>query len=369
MYSATIDREKLAAALSAFKGLVRRNPNFPILESIQINAKPQFIEIIGTNFDQTMSRTVPVAGSGEASFAVHFERAARFIEAAISSEATIAFEDKTVTFRAGRSRASLPTLNPDIPIPEPLELPSKFTIETSELARAWRFCGSAVSSEETRYYLLGIYLDTMNETPVAVATDGRVLSLTKISISGDLERKPIIPSAFFPLACNSGTETLEIAASDTAITASWEMGFIRSKLIDGTYPDWQRMLSRHTAQASVACKRSELTEAARRTLAASDSNILGFLANSSLRMRSHNGGPNPDSEDEIDCGLESQNMSETFGVDGRHLISSLDAFKPHGDDLKIAMSSANGLLLSVGGSDDLRLVMAYAARFYPEARE
>ena len=130
-----------------------------------------------------------------------------------------------VAIKAGRSRFALQALPPeDFPDLNAGDLANRFTLKASELKGLVEKTRFAISTEETRYYLNGIYLHEVssNQTLRAVATDGHRLARAQ----GD-------------------DGEVEVALSASKIRFSFNGLTLTSKLIDGTFPDYERVIPRN----------------------------------------------------------------------------------------------------------------------------
>lgn len=139
------------------------------------------------------------------------------------------------------------------------------TIPAGELGRLLSTCRHAISTEQTRYYLNGIALQSRGGRLVAVATDGHRLAMTRSSV--DLEGMPdiIIPApavGTILAACNSGVDA-RVRLSDTRICVAVGLVTITSKLIDGSFPDYERVIPRDHDTFATVCA-TDLAEAIKR---------------------------------------------------------------------------------------------------------
>lgn len=167
-----------------------------------------------------------------------------------------------ISIEAGRSRFSLQVL-PAHDFPEmkiAAGFPHKFTVSSADFAAAVTACGFAVSTEETRYYLNGIFLHPTaagaeQDGLVLVATDGHRLSKRFVKADTGPDVTPvIIPrqsiKVIEKILPKAGEITIEL--SETLIRFSGGTSLITSKLIDGTFPDYARVVpSSHEMEATI----------------------------------------------------------------------------------------------------------------------
>jgi DNA polymerase-3 subunit beta len=153
---------------------------------------------------------------------------------------------------AGRSRFSLACLpTEDFPVLSGGDLPHKFTVTSADLKNLIDRTRFAISTEETRYYLNGIYLHSAERKGVkvlrSVATDGHRLASVDVPLPSGAAGMPgvIVPRK----AVNELRKLIDdldgdvgIALSDTKIRFAFEGAVLTSKLIDGTFPDYDRVI-------------------------------------------------------------------------------------------------------------------------------
>jgi DNA polymerase-3 subunit beta len=172
----------------------------------------------------------------------------------------------SMTVRAGRSVFSLACLPPeDNPLMASGDLPYAFTLAAGDLKRLIDRTRFAISTEETRYYLNGIYLHSTknNEVPVvrAVATDGHRLARVEMTAPEGAAGMPgvIVPRKTVlelrKLIEEGAEEEVQIALGDSKIRVQVGEAALTSKLIDGTFPDYDRVIPTNNEKVlEVECK-------------------------------------------------------------------------------------------------------------------
>ena len=152
-----------------------------------------------------------------------------------------------VKLKAGRSRFSLQALNAeDFPSMGAADMPCRFDLPAKALAAALDAVSFAISTEETRYYLNGVFLHAVDGGVMLVATDGHRLAKRFIALPDGMTGPPgiIIPrktvNVLAKILPKDGV--VEISASDAKIMIQTPETRLTSKLIDGTFPDYQRVI-------------------------------------------------------------------------------------------------------------------------------
>lgn len=250
----TIPRDTLAPALAALSHIVERRNTIPILSNILLAAKGQSLTLRATDLDIMAQTSLPceVAETGALTLPAH---TLADIVRKLPAGAAITLEgdgDKSTTLRSGRSRFQLQTLpESDFPDIAAGTFGHSFTLAATALAEIIASTEFAISTEETRYYLNGVHFHTMEDdgAPVlrAVATDGHRLARLQIAAPEGAAGMPaiIVPrktvGEIARLAKDhKGDVGIELSATKIRLTAGATT--LTSKLIDGTFPDYQRIL-------------------------------------------------------------------------------------------------------------------------------
>jgi DNA polymerase-3 subunit beta len=168
------------------------------------------------------------------------------------SQVSLETADNRLTVKAGRSRFSLPTLpRDDFPVIVEGDLPTAFEIPARTLAELIDRTRFAISTEETRYYLNGIFFHVTDDELKAAATDGHRLARFTIPRPDGAEG---MPDVIVPRKCVAELRKLleealdtnvlvDLSASKVRFTLGGENGVVlTSKLIDGTFPDYTRVI-------------------------------------------------------------------------------------------------------------------------------
>ncbi len=254
---ATIERATLLRCLSHVQSVVERRNTIPILSNVLIEAEgDNSLKVMATDLDlqvvEHMEASVEDAGSITVSAHLLFDIARKLPE---GSQVSLETAENRMTVKAGRSRFSLPTLpRDDFPVIVEGDLPTSFEIPAKTLAELIDRTRFAISTEETRYYLNGIFFHVSDEDqPVlkAAATDGHRLARFTIARPDGAEGMPdvIVPrKAVAELRklleeSMDGNVQVDLSASKIRFTLGGEGGVVlTSKLIDGTFPDYSRVI-------------------------------------------------------------------------------------------------------------------------------
>jgi DNA polymerase-3 subunit beta len=255
---ATIERATLLRCLSHVQSVVERRNTIPILSNVLIDADAGgSVRVMATDLDlqvvETMSASsVDQPGAITVSAHLLFDIARKLPE---GSQVSLTTSDNRLEVKAGRSNFKLPTLpRDDFPVIVEGDLPTSFEIPARMLAELIDRTRFAISTEETRYYLNGIFLHVTDEDePLlkAAATDGHRLARFTLPRPEGAAGMPdvIVPrKAVGELRklleeALDGNVLIDLSASKIRFTLGGEGGVVlTSKLIDGTFPDYSRVI-------------------------------------------------------------------------------------------------------------------------------
>jgi DNA polymerase-3 subunit beta len=255
---ATIERATLLRCLSHVQSVVERRNTIPILSNVLIDADAGgSVRVMATDLDlqvvETMSASsVDQPGAITVSAHLLFDIARKLPE---GSQVSLTTNDNRLEVKAGRSNFKLPTLpRDDFPVIVEGDLPTSFEIPARVLAELIDRTRFAISTEETRYYLNGIFLHVTDEDePLlkAAATDGHRLARFTLPRPEGAAGMPdvIVPRKAVGELRKLLEESLDsnvlvdLSASKIRFTLGGEGGMVlTSKLIDGTFPDYSRVI-------------------------------------------------------------------------------------------------------------------------------
>ena len=249
---ATIERATLLKGLGHVHSVVERRNTIPILSNVLIEAGEDGIRLMATDLDLQINETVEanVTESGSTTVPAHtfFDIVRKLHE---GSQVELIAAEGRMQVNAGRARFTLATLpRDDFPVIAEGELPTRFELPAGTLRQIIDKTRFAISTEETRYYLNGIYLHVSDEAqPVlkAAATDGH--RLARVTVPRP-EGAQGMPGVIIPRKCvgelrkllDEVDGTVQISLSDSKIRFGLGNAVLTSKLIDGTFPDYSRVI-------------------------------------------------------------------------------------------------------------------------------
>jgi len=248
-----VERGAFLKALGHVQSVVERRNTIPILSNVLIEATAEgSLKLMATDLDLQINESVPAAvdtpGATTVSAHTLFDIARKLPE---GSQVQLAAAEGKMTIVAGRARFQLGTLpRDDFPVIAEGELPVQFELPAETLKQIIDKTRFAISTEETRYYLNGIFWHVADDgQPVlkAAATDGHRLARVTLPRPDGAEGMPDI---IIPRKCVAELRKLldeidgSVGVSLSSSKIRFDMGqaLLTSKLIDGTFPDYSRVI-------------------------------------------------------------------------------------------------------------------------------
>lgn len=251
----TIERSVLMKSLGHVQSVVERRNTIPILSNVKLEAREGSLGLNATDMDldivEKIDAEVQQPGATTAPAHTFFEIVRKLPDGA-QVEVSYDPEGGQMTLRSGRSRFSLSCLPvEDFPAMAGGDYGHSFGIAAADLRALIDRTKFAISTEETRYYLNGIYLHATQSEGVdvlrAVATDGHRLARVEIPLPQGAAGMPgvIVPRKTVlelrKLIEETGMD-VTVSLSDSKIRFAFDDAVLTSKLIDGTFPDYERVI-------------------------------------------------------------------------------------------------------------------------------
>jgi DNA polymerase-3 subunit beta len=251
----TIERTALLKALGHVQSVVERRNTIPILSNVLLSADRKGLSFAATDLDMEMmdaaDATVDTPGQITAPAHTLYEIVRKLPDGA-DVELRYTGDDPRLSVSAGRSRFALPVLPAgDFPVMSSEGLSVRYTLMKEDLARLIDKTRFAISTEETRYYLNGLYLHVVSGAGEAqlraVATDGHRLALAETPAPEGAAGGPgvIIPRKTVDQVrrlLDDGSGPVEVQVSQAKVRFEFGRASLTSKVIDGSFPDYMRVI-------------------------------------------------------------------------------------------------------------------------------
>lgn len=251
----SIDRAALLRSLNHVQSVVERRNTIPILSNVLMKAEDGVLSLSSTDMDleinESVAANITLAGATTAP-AHTFHDIIRKLSDGVDVEIELNAEGTQMTVRSGRSQFKLSCLPvADFPEISANELPNGFSIPASDLRALIDRTKFAMSTEETRYYLNGIYVHEADKDGVkvlrAVSTDGHRLARFEMPLPDGASGMPgvIVPRKAvgeIRKLIEDAADVIQVTLSENKIRFAFDHIVLTSKLIDGTFPDYQRVI-------------------------------------------------------------------------------------------------------------------------------
>jgi DNA polymerase-3 subunit beta len=319
----TIEKPGLVNALAHITSIVERKNTIPILGNVLLSASTGVLTIKGTDLDIEVTSTVHanVDVSGETT--VSAQMLSDIVKKAPNGS-LISFDlDKDgLTIKFGRSRFHLATLEArDFPLMANAEYDVSFELSAHDIGRLFGKTAFAMSTEETQYYLCGVYFHHTGEGVTAVSTTGQ--KLAKVTVD-DMTEFPgvIVPRKTVTGLAKSMTDNpVTVSVSQYKIRFSSGNTVIVSKVIDGSFPDYARVIPKSLPNVAVAVA-SEMRAASERVAMVSDDKARAVtltMGDGVIGLRSK--GSTSEAEDAVDAAVDGEFIQ--IGFNSRFLAEAL----------------------------------------------
>ncbi len=264
----TVERAQLLKSLGHVHRVVERRNTIPILGNVLVRADGALLALKATDLDLEVTETLPaeVGVGGATTVPAHmFYDIVRKLPDGSQIVLETDGDRPVMVIRAGRSRFTLQTLaESDFPDLAAGEMSHSFTLTATDLKRMIDRTQFAISTEETRYYLNGIYLHSAGAAKAAtlraVATDGHRLAQFDLPLPAGADNLPgvIIPRKTVgevQRLIEDGETEIGVELSQSKIRITLGNIVLTSKLIDGTFPDYGRVIPQNNDKELVVDKR------------------------------------------------------------------------------------------------------------------
>src|SRR5258706_1137562 len=292
-------RDELLAPLAAVSGIIERRHTLPILSNVLIDGSADALSFLATDIEIQISARSGLGGAREARALTVGARKLLDILRALPEDAEISLQpqDKRLLVKAGRSRFSLQTLPAeDFPrLAKASGEVARFAMPQKALRRLLGLVQYAMAQQDIRSYLNGLLMVVEGGELKLVATDGHRLAFASLTLDASVPRQEaIVPrKTVVEMAKLLAESDDEVKIELSATQAAFSFGAIElvSKLIDGKFPDYTRVIpTQHKNRMQV--EREPLRQALQRAAILSNEKFRGVrwvLTDCSLKIVSSNG--------------------------------------------------------------------------------
>jgi DNA polymerase-3 subunit beta len=355
-------REGLLKPLQAVIGVVERRQTMPILANVLLVAKDGELSVTATDLEVELVATTAVQVDSPGEVTVPGRKLLDICRALPEdAEVAISQSGEKLLLKSGRSKFSLTTLPAaEFPTVEDINAGQRIDVSQALLGRLLEKTHFSMAQQDVRYYLNGLLLETGGSALRAVATDGHRLALSEVALADSKtpEQQVIVPrkGVLELQRLMSGEGELGIELGTNHIRIQLEGIRFTSKLIDGRFPEYERVIPSDTSNAMQA-DRTSFRAALQRTAILSNEKYRGIrlvIRKGSLVLQAHN-PEQEEAEEELEIQYEGDEIEIGFNVN--YLLDALGAIESETVNLAVVDSNSSALLTEPGKDDCKYVVM------------
>ncbi|WP_394252383.1 DNA polymerase III subunit beta [Vibrio profundi] len=362
----TIERSHLIKPLQQVSGALGGRPTLPILGNLLLKVEDNVLSMTATDLEVELISRVTLEGDFEAGSITVPSR--KFLDICRglpdSSIITVVLDGDRIQVRSGRSRFSLATLPAaDFPNIEDWNSEVEVSVTQAELRGLIEKTQFSMANQDVRYYLNGMLFEIEGSTLRSVATDGHRMAVSQTTLGADFAQKQIIvprkgvQELVKLLDAPEQPVTLQIGNSN--VRAEVNNYVFTSKLVDGRFPDYRRVMPQNTTKTLEAgC--DELRSAFSRAAILSNEKFRGVrvnLADSEMRITANN-PEQEEAEEVLDVTFEGDALEIGFNVS--YVLDVLNTLRC--ENVRISMSDANASALIENAQDDSAMYVVMPIR-------
>jgi DNA polymerase-3 subunit beta len=270
----TITKEQILSGLQAVQNVVSTRTTLPILSNVLLRAEKNSVEFTATDLDVTVACSVEAQVKKSGATTVPVKKLFGIVRELNGSEIEIETDDKNITsIRCGASFYKIHGLSADEFPPMPkFKDDKKVLLQQDNVKAMMKKTSFAISTDESRYVLNGIFFSLKDNKMTLVATDGRRLALVdeEVDISEKSSGEFIVPAKAVNelnrLLQEKGDVEIKFGENQASFALKDDKGFsvlLITKLIEGNYPNYKQVIPGETKER-IALAREELLQALRR---------------------------------------------------------------------------------------------------------
>lgn len=344
-----VARENLLKPLQQVCGVLGSRPNIPVLNNLLLHIEGDLLTLTGTDLEVELSTQAQLLSTGQGKFTIP---AKKFLDICRSlpddAEITVSFEEDRAIVRSGRSKFNLATL-PAEEYPNLTDWQSEvdFSIQQTTLRRLIEATQFSMANQDARYFLNGMKFETEGNLLRTVATDGHRLAVCTIALEqelqthsvilprkGVLELSRLLEASDQPARLQIGTNNLRIQLDNIVFT---------SKLIDGRFPDYRRVLPRN-ADRILEANWENLKQAFVRAAILSNERFrsVRLQLNQNQMIITATNPEQEEAEEIVDVSYSGEEMEVGFNVS--YILDVLNALKCNRVRMRLTDSSSSCLI-------------------------
>ncbi|MCH8058856.1 MAG: DNA polymerase III subunit beta [Proteobacteria bacterium] len=355
-------RDVLLKPLQAVIGVVERRQTMPILSNVLLVARNGELAVTATDLEVELVAQAEVTVDSDGEITVSGRKLLDICRALPEgADIDISVSGEKLVIRSGRSKFSLATLPAaEFPTIEDIKAGQTITVEQKLLGRLIEKTHFSMAQQDVRYYLNGMLLETSGNQLRAVATDGHRLALCEIKIDGAAldDQQVIVPrkGVLELQRLMNGKGSLNIELGSNHVRIQLEGIRFTSKLIDGRFPEYDRVIPKESSNELTADKKA-LRGALQRTAILSNEKYRGIrliIREGEIVIQAHN-PEQEEAEEELEVSYSGEEIEIGFNVN--YLLDALGAIEGDTVTLSVLDSNSSCLIRQPGNEDSKFVVM------------
>ncbi|ANW24348.1 DNA polymerase III subunit beta [Vibrio coralliilyticus] len=352
----SIERNHLLKPLQQVSGALGGRPTLPILGNLLLKVEDNMLSMTATDLEVELISRVALEGDFEAGSVTVPSRKFLDICRGLPDDSVITFvlEGDRVQVRSGRSRFSLSTLPAnDFPNIEDWQSEVEVSLTQGELRGLIEKTQFSMANQDVRYYLNGMLFEIDGMTLRSVATDGHRMAVSQVQLGADFAQQQIIVprkgvlELVKLLDAPEQPVTLQIGSSN--VRAEVNNFVFTSKLVDGRFPDYRRVMPQTTTK-TLEAECDELRQAFSRAAILSNEKFRGVrvnLTDTEMRITANN-PEQEEAEEMLDVSFEGDPIEIGFNVS--YVLDVLNTLRC--EKVRVSMSDANASAMIENVDDD-----------------
>jgi DNA polymerase-3 subunit beta len=342
------EREAILSPLHAVIGVVERRQTMPILANVLVVAKSDGLTMTATDLEVELSANTQAQVQEPGEITLPGRKLLDIVKALPDkANVTVTVEGERAVIRSGKSRFTLATLSAsDFPVIENIDAKQKISLAQTDMKMLLDKTHFSMAQQDVRYYLNGLLFELSEQQVRLVATDGHRLALAEAKLSESVTSplQVILPrKGVLELQRVLGNQgEVQISISSNHMRISVEGVRFTSKLIDGRFPDYSRVIPQDPNRI-VGADRLALRTALQRAAILSNEKYRGIrltLKPGLLVMQAHN-PEQEEAEEELEVTYVGETMEIGFNVN--YLMEALAAVD--GEQVELGFTDGNSSCL------------------------
>jgi len=355
-------RDQLLSPLQAVCGIVEKRHTLPILSNVLMEKVGEKLTLLATDIEIQITTHTPTVGTEKAAMTVGARKLQDILRSLPdTAEVSLALDDKRLQLKAGKSRFNLQTL-PAEDFPRMATgdgQATRLVLTQKQMKRLLALVQYSMAQQDIRYYLNGLLLVAKGNELRMVATDGHrlayaaeALTETPEPIEVILPRKTVLELS---RQLSDSEDPLELLLTPTQARFSFGNIELVSKLIDGKFPDYERVIPQHHGKV-IRLSRNELLHSLLRAAILTNEKFRGvrlLLAPGSLKIISSN-AEQEEAQEEIEIEYAAEQLDVGFNV--TYLLDVLNNVSEETIELHLADANSSALFI-LPGNDTFKYVV------------